>query len=48
MAKQGERYNPKTKTGWKYENGKTVYYKKGRLTLEIPKRNRARGGAKRK
>ena len=20
MAKQGERYNPKTKTGWKFEN----------------------------
>jgi len=31
MAKQGERYNPKTKTGWKYENGKTVYYKKGKI-----------------
>ena len=28
--------------------GKDVSHKKGRLTLEIPKRNRARGGAKRK
>ena len=31
MAKQGERYNPKTKTGWKFENGRTVYYKKGKI-----------------
>ena len=31
MAKQGERYNPKTRTGWKYENGKAVYYKKGKI-----------------
>jgi len=30
MAKQGQRYNPKTKTGWKWENGITVYYKKGK------------------
>ena len=27
---------------------KDVSHKKGRLTLEIPKKNRARGGAKRK
>ena len=31
MSKLGVRYNPKTKTGWKYENGKTVYYKKGKI-----------------
>jgi len=30
MAKQGERYNPKTKTGWKWEKGRSVYYKKGK------------------
>ena len=30
------------------KGGKDVSHKKGRLTLEIPKKNRARGGAKRK
>ena len=30
------------------KGGKDVSHKKNRLTLEIPKKNRARGGAKRK
>ena len=30
------------------KGGKDISHKKGRLTLEIPKKNRARGGAKRK
>ena len=30
------------------KGGKDVSHKKGRLSLEIPKKNRARGGAKRK
>ena len=30
------------------EGGKDISHKKGRLSLEIPKNNRARGGAKRK
>ena len=36
------------KLGIMGRGGKDVSHKKGRLTLEIPKRNRARGGAKRK
>ena len=30
------------------KGGKDVSHKRGRLSLEIPKKNRARGGAKRK
>ena len=36
------------KLGIMGRGGKDVSHKRGRLTLEIPKRNRARGGAKRK
>ena len=36
------------KLGIMGKGGKDVSHKKGRLTLEIPKKNRARGGAKRK
>ena len=36
------------KLGIMGKGGKDVSHRKGRLTLEIPKRNRARGGAKRK
>jgi len=36
------------KLGIMGRGGKDVSHKKGRLTLEIPKKNRARGGAKRK
>ena len=36
------------KLGIMGKGGKDVSQRKGRLTLEIPKRNRARGGAKRK
>ena len=36
------------KLGIMGRGGKDVSHKKGRLTLEIPKGNRARGGAKRK
>tara|TARA_R100001463_G_scaffold136433_1_gene201774 strand:+ start:41 stop:949 length:909 start_codon:yes stop_codon:yes gene_type:complete len=46
MAKQGERYDPKTKTGWKFENGTSNYYVKGKKLsqLEIVKRGLAQGG----
>jgi|GEM_PF-6947525 len=46
MAKQGERYDPKTKTGWKFENGQSNYYVKGKKLsqLEIVKRGLAQGG----
>ena len=30
MAKQGQRYDEKTKTGWKFENGRSNYYVKGK------------------
>ena len=30
MAEQGERYDAKTKTGWKFEKGRSNYYLKGR------------------
>ena len=36
------------KLGIMGKGGKDVSHKRGRLTLEIPKKNRARGGAKRK
>ena len=36
------------KLGIMGRGGKDVSHKRGRLTLEIPKKNRARGGAKRK
>ncbi len=36
------------KLGIMGKGGKDVSHKKNRLTLEIPKKNRARGGAKRK
>ena len=36
------------KLGIMGRGGKDVSHRRGRLTLEIPKRNRARGGAKRK
>ena len=36
------------KLGIMGRGGKDVSHKKGRLNLEIPKKNRARGGAKRK
>tara|TARA_A200000159_G_scaffold60169_1_gene55723 strand:- start:348 stop:617 length:270 start_codon:yes stop_codon:yes gene_type:complete len=36
------------KLGIMGRGGKDVSHKKGGLTLEIPKKNRARGGAKRK
>ena len=36
------------KLGIMGRGGKDVSHSRGRLTLEIPKRNRARGGAKRK
>ena len=36
------------KLGIMGRGGKDVSHKKGRLTLEIPKKNLARGGAKRK
>ncbi len=36
------------KRGIMGKGGKDVSHKKGRLSLEIPKKNRARGGAKRK
>ena len=36
------------KLGIMGKGGTDVSHRKGRLTLEIPKRNRARGGAKRK
>ena len=36
------------KLGFMGRGGKDVSHRKGRLTLEIPKKNRARGGAKRK
>ncbi len=46
MAKQGERYDPKTKTGWKFENGQSNYYVKGKKLsqIEIVKRGLAQGG----
>ena len=36
------------KLGIMGRGGKDVSHRRGRLTLEIPKKNRARGGAKRK
>ena len=30
MAKQGQRYDEKTQTGWKFENGRSNYYVKGK------------------
>ena len=36
------------KLGIMGKGGKDVSHKRGRLTLEIPKKNRARGGSKRK
>ena len=43
---QGQRYDPKTKTGWKFENGRSNYYVKGKKLsqLEIVKRGLAEGG----
>ena len=45
---QGERYDSRTGTGWKFENGRSNYYLKGKKldTLSIVKRGLLEGGKK--
>ena len=48
QSKKGRKSYLKQKRKQKKINSTDVSHKRGRLSLEIPKKNRARGGAKRK